>query len=516
MVKAFKNIRRLIFIFRTLGKYNVLSLLKEAGISNNILNVFVLISKKNLKYNPGKRLAMALEELGPTFIKLGQALSTRSDICGEEIASELSKLQDKLPAFSKENVKDIIESEMGKPIEECFTEFNWEAVAAASIAQVHFAITLEGCEVAVKVLRPNIEKAFKKDIDLFYWIAQLIENTQQDLRRLKPFEIIETFETTIHQEMDLRFEAAAAGELAENFIDDQDFGVPEVDWSLTSKRILTLKRVDGISIGDTALIKRAGLDPDEILSKAATALFKQVFRDGFFHADQHPGNIFVSKEGKIIAIDFGIMGRLDIKTRYYLGQMLLSFLNRDYTRVAELHFEAGYVPSNKSVRSFAQACRSIAEPILGKPQNEISIARLLGYLFQVSKDFQMEVQPQLLLLQKTMLTAEGVGRKLSPKANIWLLAQPLIEHWVENDLNKESIFIQSTKEIADKIKSLPKTLSLLEKNIKTLSREGLKIHPNSLKEFQRKNSRKASFEKLILCFLLFSLASWGYFIYVIL
>ena len=513
MFKALKNIRRLIFIFRTLGKYNVLSLLKEAGIANNIINIFVLISKKNLKFKPGERLAMALEELGPTFIKLGQALSTRSDICGEEIASDLTKLQDKLPAFSKQDVKNIIENEMGKPVEKCFAEFNWNAVAAASIAQVHFATTIGGCEVAVKILRPKIEEAFKRDIDLFYWIAELIEHTQQDLRRFKLIEIIKTFETTINQEMDLRFEAAAAGELAENFIGDQEFEVPEVDWSLTSKRILTLRRVDGISIGDTDLIKHAGLDPNEILSKAATSLFKQVFRDGFFHADQHPGNIFVSREGKIIAIDFGIMGRLDIKTRYYLGQMLLSFLNRDYTRVAELHFEAGYVPSDKSVHSFAQACRSIAEPILGKPQNEISIARLLGYLFQVSKDFQMEVQPQLLLLQKTMLTAEGVGRKLSPTANIWLLAQPLIEHWVENDLNKESIFIQSTKEIADKIKGLPKTLSLLEKNIKTLSKEGLKIHADSLKEFQRKSSRRALIEKLILCFLLFSLASWVYLIY---
>ncbi|MBT4940886.1 MAG: 2-polyprenylphenol 6-hydroxylase, partial [Rhodospirillaceae bacterium] len=281
--------------------------------------------------------------------------------------------------------------------------------------------------------------------------------------------------------MDLRLEAAAAQELAENFADDKAFRVPGVDWRRTTRRVLTLERVSGIPIDERDALIAAGHDPDEILVKAASSLFKQVFRDGFFHADQHPGNLFVGEAGEIVAVDFGIMGRLDKPTRRYLGEMLMSFLNRDYRRVAEVHFEAGYVPADKSVQAFTQACRSIAEPILDKPQNEISIARLLAHLFQVTETFEMETQPQLLLLQKTMLTSEGVGRTLSPDANMWFLAQPLIEEWVEENMGPETMVMEAVGEVAEGLRRLPRIVSDMEKNAAAMAKGGLKLHPDTIR-----------------------------------
>jgi ubiquinone biosynthesis protein len=486
MFTAMKNISRLFTIARTLARYDALSLLEKLGVAKSIVATARLISKRNVKGRPGERISRALQKLGPTFIKFGQALSTRSDLIGEEVAADLSELQDHLPPFNSAEARNIIERELGTTIEESFSEFTWEPVAAASIAQVHFAVTSEGNKVAVKVLRPNIEEAFAQDMDLLYWVAQLIEKTHPEFRRLKPIEVIKTFKETIRLEMDLRFEAAAAQELALNFVGDETFRVPTIDWRRTSKRILTLERVSGIPIDEREAIIRAGHSPNEILIRAATSLFKQVFRDGFFHADQHPGNLFIGVKGEIIAVDFGIMGRLDKPTRRYLGEMLMSFLNRDYRRVAELHFEAGYVPSNKSVEAFTQACRSIAEPILDKPQNEISIAKLLAQLFQVTETFEMETQPQLLLLQKSMLISEGVGRTINPEANMWFLAQPLIEDWVKENLGPETIFMDTTKEIASNLKRLPGTLSNIEKNTGRIER-GLKLHTDTILEISTNN-----------------------------
>lgn len=481
MFTAAKNLSRLFTIARTLARHDVLWVLEEAGVAGSVVTVARLFSKRNVAGSPGKRIAQALQELGPTFIKFGQALSTRSDLLGEEVAADLSDLQDNLPPFSGAEARAIIEREMGGPVEDYFNDFTWEPIAAASIAQVHFAITSDGEEVAVKVLRPNVEEAFAKDLALFRWVAHLVERARPDLRRLKPVEVIETFEETIRLEMDLRLEAAAAEEIAENFVGDKYFRVPGVDWRRTSRRVLTLERVSGIPIDERANLIKAGHDPDEILTRAATALFKQVFRDGFFHADQHPGNLFVGEDGEIVAVDFGIMGRLDKPTRRYLGEMLMSFLNRDYRRVAELHFEAGYVPADKSVQAFTQACRAIAEPILDKPQNEISIARLLAHLFQVTETFEMETQPQLLLLQKTMLTSEGVGRTLSPDANMWFLAQPLIEEWVDEFMGPEIIIMEAVGEVADGLRRLPRIVADMEKNAAAMAKGGLKLHPDTLR-----------------------------------
>ena len=473
MFASLKNITRLIHIARTLAQNDVLWLFKNTVFSKGVIKTAGIFAKPKTNGRRGQRLANALQELGPTFIKLGQALSTRSDLLGEELAKDLSKLQDDLPPFHKTEVRNIVEKELGITIEACFSDFSWQPVAAASIAQVHFAVTTEGEEVAVKVLRPNIEQAFTRDIALFFWITELLERTRPELRRLKLREVVKKFEETVTFEMDFRLEAAAAQELAENFASDKEYKVPNINWQRTSRRVLTMERISGIAIDERDAIIQAGHDPDKILTRAATCLFKQVFRDGFFHADQHPGNIFIGKEGEIIAVDFGIMGRLDKPTRQYLAEMLVSFLERNYARVAELHFEAGYVPYDKSVQAFTQACRSIAEPILDKPQNEISIARLLAHLFQVTQTFEMETQPELLLLQKTMLTAEGVGRTLSPDANMWVLAQPLIKDWVEKNMEPDVIILNAMGEMVNGVKRLPTIISNIEKNVAAIASGGL-------------------------------------------
>ena len=374
---------------------------------------------------------------------------------------------------------------MGGPIESLFIEFNDIAVAAASIAQVHRAITKDGRDVAVKVLRPGIERAFQRDMRLFRWIAGLVERTRPDLRRLKPVEMVETIAATVELEMDLRFEAAACAELAENFENDPDFIVPQVEWPLTAERVLTTSWVSGCGLDDRNAIIAAGHDPLIILEKASAASFRQIFRDGFFHADVHPGNIFVTKTGQIAAVDFGIMGRLDLQTRKIVGELLLAFLNRDYRRAAEIHFKAGWVPANQSLDVFTQACRSIGEPILDRPQNEISIAHLLGQLFQITETFEMEAQPQLLLLQKTMLVAEGTARKLCPEANMWFLARPLIENWMLGNLGPHARVRDAITNLTDAIERLPHILDGIEQGAQMLSNGHIKLHPDTIRALHR-------------------------------
>ena len=334
---------------------------------------------------------------------------------------------------------------------------------------------------------------------LFLWIGKIVESARPDLKRLKITEVINTFKEATSIEMDLRLEGAAAEELKGNFQSESYYFVPSIDWRRTTKRVLTQDRVTGIPIDEKDRLIKEGFKLEDILSNAALALFKQVFQDGFFHADQHPGNLFVGENSEIKVVDFGIMGRLDKSTRHYLGIMLLSFLNRDYPRVAEAHFDAGYVKSNKSLEAFAQACRSIAEPILDRPQNEISIARLLAHLFQVTKTFEMETQPQLLLLQKTMLVAEGVGRNLCPELNFWALTQPLIEKWIGQTLTPDAIITQKFEDAATSLRKLPQTLSKLERFTLEFADHGIKLHPNTIKEME--TTSKPSTSRLNIFFL---------------
>jgi ubiquinone biosynthesis protein len=439
----------------------------------------------------GQRLTLAFEQLGPSFVKLGQALSTRPDLIGESIATDLSELQDRLSPFDGKIAIQIIEQELGQSIHSLYRSFDEKAVAAASIAQVHFAVTLEDKEVAVKILRPSVERLFAKDISLFFSLARFIDRLFPSLRRLKLVEVLDTLAEMIKFEMDLRLEAAAASEMRDNFRDDPNFLIPVIDWQRTAKRVLTLERMKGIPIDEVDQLLEAGHNIDRLVTNAASIFFNMVFRDGFFHADLHPGNLFVAASGELIAVDFGITGRLDQKTRLFIGEMLLGFLKGNYRRVAEIHFEMGFVPKNHSIDSFMQACRAIAEPILDKPLHEISAAKLLGQLFAITETFNMETQPQLLLLQKSMLVIEGVGRKLAPQTNMWELSRPLIEEWIAKNLNP----ITRTKNRIDNFSRIFEQFpQLMERGIEIMS---LLHHSGLLLPGGRSPQKKSFFVTLI-------------------
>ncbi len=480
MIRSIRNTFRLLTIARVLARHDALFLLSTLSFTRRVAGLARLVSNGKAEGRSGERLARALVELGPSFIKFGQALSTRADLVGDEVAADLSMLQDRLAPFPFASVEAIVAEELSAPISELFTEFDAVPVAAASVAQVHHAVDREGRSVAVKVIRPGVEEAFERDLDLLYWLAEVAERTQPSVRRLRPVESVETFAYTVAMEMDLRFEAAAASELAENFADDDTFRVPEVLWPLTGKRVLTTSWIEGIPIDERAAIVAAGFDPTTVAERAARAFFKMVFSDGFFHGDMHPGNLFVGKNGEIIAVDFGIMGRVEPATRRYLGEMLLAFLNGDYRRAAEIHFEAGYVPSDRSGDLFAQACRSIAEPILGKSSAEVSVARLLAQLFRVTETFGMETQPQLLVLQKTVLTAEGVGRGLCPEVNFWELARPLVEEWMAMNVSPPARLRRSIEDTIAAAARLPRLIERAEKISAQFTDDGLKLHPDTL------------------------------------
>ena len=489
MFRAIRNIARLWQIGRTLAAHDALFLLDGMEISPALRFLARMLGRKRAPgiggKRPGERLAMALHALGPGFIKLGQALSVRSDLMGEELAADLSTLQDRLPPFGGGAARRTVEQELDRPIDAIFASFDDAPVAAASIAQVHRAVATDGAEVAVKVLRPGIEAAFARDLDLFMWLAELTERTQPSLRRLKPVEIVRTLAESVEIEMDLRFEAAAADELRDNLRDEAGFRVPEVDWTRTARRVLTTGWVTGTPIDEREALIAAGHDVETIVATMAKLTFLQVFRDGFFHADLHPGNLFVDDTGAIVAVDFGIMGRLDKRTREYLAEMMLGFLTGDYHRVAEVHFRAGYVPADQSVDAFAQAARSIAEPILGLPLDQISLARLLAQLFQVTEKFKMETQPQLLLLQKTMLVAEGVGRILHPEVNMWELARPLIEVWMRQHMGPEARIHDAIVDVVHGLERLPALLATMEESVGAVTKGGLRLHPDSLAALAR-------------------------------
>jgi ubiquinone biosynthesis protein len=481
-IRSSRNLARLLRIGIVLARHDALFPIARVAGTALLLRLARLIGRRRVaaRARPGERLAMALNELGPGFIKLGQILSTRADLLGEEIAADLARLQDRLPPFPGREARALVEAEFDRPLAALFEAFDEEPIAAASIAQVHFARTTDGQDVAVKVLRPRIGRAFARDLDLFLWLARLIERTQPALRRLRPVDVVHTLAESVRLEMDLRFEAAAASELAENFAGDPSFRVPRVDWLRTGRTILTTARVAGIRVDDRDALLAAGHRIKDLMQKAAAAFFNQVFRDGFFHADLHPGNMFIDADGAIAVVDFGIMGRLDQQTRFYLADMLIGFLTSDYRRVAEVHFAAGYVPRRRSVDMFAQACRSIGEPILGKPLQEISLARLLAQLFRVTEQFDMETQPQLLLLQKTMVLVEGIGRRLDPEINIWALAQPLIEAWMRDNRGPEARLRQRIETFIEAVDAVPRLLHGVDRIVTDWSREGVVLHAETL------------------------------------
>ena len=436
-----------------------------------------------------KKLSAALTDLGPSYIKLGQFLATRDDVVGREIAEDLARLQDKLPPFPMIEAKKAIKDALGASVEELYAEFS-EPVAAASIAQVHKASLREkdGAlkTVAVKVLRPNVEARFRKDLESYYFAARMIERLHPPTRRLRPYAIVDTLAKSVAIEMDLRMEAAAISEMAENTADDEDFRVPSVDWTRNARRVLTLEWIDGIPLSDHDALEAAGHDLKKLGTTLMQSFLKHAMRDGFFHADMHPGNLFVDETGCIVAVDFGIMGRLKPRERRFLAEILHGFITRNYTRVSEVHFEAGYIPREQSVEMFAQALRAIGEPLMDRTADEISMAQLLGQLLQYTEVFDMETQPQLLMLQKTMVVVEGVARSLDPQLNMWTTSEPVVKEWMEKNLGVEGKLQDAAEgvgQVGHFVGELPKLLGRAEMAAEAfadMAHDGLRLDQNSI------------------------------------
>ena len=439
--------------------------------------------KNNNNLSPGTKLSDALQGMGTTFIKLGQFLATRPDIIGENVAKELEKLQDKLPPFQLEEAKNILRKELEKENFDKITNFS-DSIAAASIAQVHFATindSAEKKEVAIKILRPNIEKIFNEELDALMLLAYIVQNLIRKTKRLKLIEVVQLLREITNVEMDLRFEAAAANELYENTKNDVGFRVPKIYWNHTSKRVLCLDKINGISIREIENLKSLNIDIKKLAKDIIQHFLRHAVRDGFFHADMHQGNLFVTKDGNIMPVDFGIMGRLDKNNRKYLAEILYGFIKRDYKKVAEVHFLAGLVSKEVSKDEFAQALRSIGEPIFGQSVKNISGGKLLSHLFEITEKFNMQTQIQLLLLQKTMVVVEGVARKLDPDTNIWNISRPILENWlkeIKDPINKASEIINETSEILKRLPDLPIIMDRAN-DVMTLIAEG-KFNPNTL------------------------------------
>ena len=381
------------------------------------------------KQRDAQSLASALAKLGPSYIKLGQFLATRGDLIGQAAAGKLALLQDRLQPFSMAQAHAEIAQGLGADVDELFTHFS-EPVAAASIAQVHKAVTRDGRHVAVKILRPGVEQRFARDLDGFFLAARMVERFDRQARRLKPVAAVEMLAQSVRLEMDLRMEAAAMSEIGDNTENDADFRVPKVDWKLTSQRVLTSEWVEGTKLSDMAALAASELDLHRLGDNVIQSFLRHAIRDGFFHGDMHPGNLFADTQGRLVAVDYGIMGRLSIKERRFLAEILHGFITRDYARVSAVHFEAGYVPADQDPALFAQALRAIGEPIQDRTASDISMGRLLAQLFETTGKFNMQAQPQLLLLQKTMVVVEGVARQLNPQLNMWATAEPVVRDWV--------------------------------------------------------------------------------------
>jgi ubiquinone biosynthesis protein len=436
----------------------------------------------------GHRLSAALTRLGPTYVKLGQFLATRPDVVGIAIARDLESLQDKMAPFPQHDAEAAVAAALGKPLKEAFTSFG-PAVAAASIAQVHraevpHAATAGGRKaVAVKVLRPDIERQSRVDLEAFTFAARRAEDLSAEARRLRLIETVAMLRRSVAIEMDLRLEAAALSEMAENTKADPDFRVPAVDWDRTAKDVLTLEWIDGTPLSDRAKLEARGLDLQALARAVIQTFLRHALRDGFFHADMHPGNLFVDAEGKLVAVDFGIMGRLGSKERRFLAEILYGFITRNYQRTAEVHFEAGYVPSHHSVENFAQAIRAIGEPIHNRPADEISMAKVLMLLFEVTSLFDMRTRPELILLQKTMVVVEGVARGLDPKLDMWTVSEPVVREWIERHLGPAGRIEDAAAGAAGMLASVPSLMTrgaVLVEQLDAITRDGLVLAPETV------------------------------------
>ena len=458
------------------------------------------LSKKKIDPNKseGEHLSESLESMGTTFIKLGQFLATRPDIIGEELSKHLENLQDKLPPFSLTQAKRIIKNDLGEDTYNSIINLT-EPVAAASIAQVHKAqINDNGTikDVAIKILRPDIKKIFNEEIDAMMLFAFLTESFAKKTKRLKLVEVVFLLKEITNLEMDLRFEAAAANEYAENTKNDVGFRVPLIYWNFTSENVMTLDWVDGISIRETDKLKERNLNTEKIANDIIQNFLRHAVRDGFFHADMHQGNIFIDNNGHIVPIDFGIMGRLDKISKRFLAEILFGFIQRDYRKVAEVHLLAGLVPKDVPIDDLAQALRSIGEPIFGQSVKDISGGKLLKQLFDVTEKFNMQTQPQLLMLQKTMVVVEGVARKLNPNTNIWTTSKPVLENWLRETKDPIATInetIQNTSEVIKRLPEFPKIMDKANQALTYLASGQIPQNSNSYTALNTKKSEMTAF-----------------------
>ncbi len=499
VISATTHIARLAragFVFAREGVFGAVDPTLVPPPAQLLMKLARLVERPGAKQGP--RLARALTRLGPAYLKLGQFLATRPDVVGVAMARDLENLQDRLPPFSQAEAETAVTQSLEKPIAQAFASFG-PSVAAASIAQVHRGeVIRDGVHqpVAIKVLRPNVSARFRRDLSDFFYVAHKAEAHSAEARRLRLIEVINTMSRSVAMEMDLRLEAAAMSEMAENTHGDQDFRVPAVDWDRTTHNVLTMEWIDGIALNDHARLRQARVDLPDLGRKVIQSFLRHALRDGFFHADMHPGNLFLDHSGRLVAVDFGIMGRLGVEERRFLAEILLGFITRDYRRVAEVHFEAGYVPGHHSVENFAQAIRAIGEPIHNRTAEEISMAKLLSLLLEVTGLFDMQTRPELILLQKTMVVVEGVARGFDPKLDIWKVANPVVREWIERNLGPVGRIqgaMAGAGELGRVAASLPvmagRAMTVLE-HLERMARDGVTLSPETIAAFSRAEARK--------------------------
>ena len=497
-------IKKIITLFklgRKIAKSDILNIVSKFQEPPLIIKIlfkilsFSIISQKKVEVtlDEGERLSNSLESMGTTFIKLGQFLATRPDIIGEELSKKLENLQDKLPPFSRSKAQEIIKKDLGEDTYNSIINLS-EPIAAASIAQVHKAQINDNKtikDVAVKILRPDIKRIFNEEIDAMMLFAFLIESFIKKTKRLKLVEVVFLLKEITNLEMDLRFEAAAANEYAENTKNDVGFRVPKIYWNFTSENVMTLDWVDGVSIRETDELKKRNLNTEKIAEDIIQNFLRHAVRDGFFHADMHQGNIFIDNNGFIVPIDFGIMGRLDKMSKRFLAEILFGFIQRDYRKVAEVHLVAGLVPKQVPIDDLAQALRSIGEPIFGQAVKDISGGKLLKQLFDVTEKFNMQTQPQLLMLQKTMVVVEGVARKLNPNTNIWTTSKPVLENWLKETKNPMTALNETLQNTSEVIKRLPEFPEIMDKANQALTYLASGQIPQNSNSYTALNNKKS-------------------------
>ncbi len=518
-MSLFKRLWRLFTILRITIHYGLDELIFSTPLLRSAGTLYRLLpwnwrKKSELAQRPrAERIRRALEELGPVFIKLGQMLSTRRDLLADDIADELQRLQDRVPPFPGAEAQQLIETAFKQPVATIFRQFEAEPMASASIAQVHAATLWDDTEVVVKVLRPGIEKTIRQDIGLMYTLAGLLERLWTEGKRLRPLAVVQEYEKTILDELDLQREAANASQLRRNFEGSADLYVPQIHWDYVRPNVMVLERIRGIPVGDIAALQARGINFKRLGERGVEIFFTQVFHHNFFHADMHPGNIFVDpatpNDPRYLAVDFGIVGTLSPADQRYLAENFHAFFNRDYKRVAELHVESGWVPAQTRVEEFESAIRSVCEPIFQQPISQISFGHLLLRLFQTARRFNMEVQPQLVLLQKTLLNIEGLGRQLYPDLDLWTTAKPFIQRWVDEQVGVRALLRGVRYNLPKFLENLPAGPNLFYDLMQQTQRNQLKMQWESQQLDALKRQMQRNHRTLVLTVLLGALLIAG-------